>query len=493
MKTPPRLPNATEQQALDGLLVRPIRPQERDRWQQLMAQQHYLGAPPMVGEQLRYVATFRGRWLALLGWCAGAYHLAGREAWIGWSAEQRQRRLPFVANNARFLILPDCHFPNLASRALSRCTARLAADWQRQYGHPVWVVESFVDRQRFRGTAYRCAGWEAVGRTAGFGRVAEDFYVAHERPKELWVKALHPEARTWLRAESLPAEWAAQETPLRPRCREAPEQLSSLVDELRRAVPEQRDLRGLRHKQATVLAIVFLAIASGMRGGYRGPAEYARGLSQAQRRRLRCWRHPRTGRYEAPGEGTFLRVLGSVPPALVGAALRGWQARRLGGPPAEPVAIDGKALRGSGGVALLGAMGHESGRWLAVEPVAAKTNEIPVARTMLERLEIEGRVVTMDALHTQTETARAVVQEHGGEYVLTIKDNQPTLRKTAEVLLPASFPPCAGSDREGARADRDASDRGDDGDGDATGVSLCGATGAGGAGDRGVQERENQP
>ena len=192
--------------------------------------------------------------------------------------------------------------------------------------------------------------------------------MAHERPKELWVKALVPPARAWLRAESLPAELAAHETAVAPRCRAEPAALSSLVDWLRQTVPEQRDLRGLRHQQATVLALVFLAIASGMRGGYRGPAVYAQGLSQAQRRRLRCWKNPRTRRYEAPSEGTFFRVLTSVPPALVAAALRAWQHQRLGRPPDEPVAIDGKALRGSGGVQLLGAMGHESGRWLAVAP-----------------------------------------------------------------------------------------------------------------------------
>lgn len=446
MKTAPRLPTVTEQQVLDRLVVRPIRPRERDRWQQLMAQQHYLGAPPMVGEQVRYVATERGRWVALLSWCAGSYHLAGREAWIGWDPEQRQRRLKFIANNARFLILPDCHYPNLASRALALCTARLCADWYRQYGHPLLVVESFVDRQLFRGTAYRCAGWEAVGRTAGFGRVAEDFYVAHERPKELWVKALDPQARAWLRAETMPAELAAQEAAVAPRCRAQPAELSSLLEWLRRTVPEQRDLRGLRHKQATVLAVVFLAIACGVRGGYRGPAVFAIGLTQAQRRRLRCWRNARTGRYEVPSETTFLRVLSSVAPALVAAALRGWQAQRLGASSDEALAIDGKALRGSGGVQLLGAMGHESGRWLAVEPVAAKTNEIPVARALLDQLALDGRVVTLDALHTQTATARAVVQEHGGDYVLTVKDNQPTLRRTAEQLLPPSFPPGTGAD-----------------------------------------------
>jgi hypothetical protein len=100
-----------------------------------------------------------------------------------------------VANNARFLILEPGRWPNLASRALALCTARLAQDWQALYGHTILVVESFVDSQLFRATAYKANGWEGLGKTAGFTRVAQDFYVAQERPKQLWVKALEAQAR----------------------------------------------------------------------------------------------------------------------------------------------------------------------------------------------------------------------------------------------------------------------------------------------------------
>src|SRR5512132_4242335 len=161
---------------------------EQARWDALMEEKHYLRSARMVGEQLRYVAEVEGEWVALLGWSAGSYHLRPREAWIGWNDEQRRQRLPFVANNARFLMLEAAgRWPNLCSRVMALCTQRLPQDWQEVYGHTILLVESFVDSQLFRGTAYKANGWEALGKTAGFQRVQEDFYVAHERPKQLWV------------------------------------------------------------------------------------------------------------------------------------------------------------------------------------------------------------------------------------------------------------------------------------------------------------------
>jgi hypothetical protein len=103
-----------------------------------------------------------------LGWSAGSYHLRHREAWIGWTVEQRRQRLPFVANNSRFLILDPGRWPNLGSRVLALCTARLSQDWQAVYGHRILVAESFVDSQLFRGTAYKANGLGSLG---GDGRL----------------------------------------------------------------------------------------------------------------------------------------------------------------------------------------------------------------------------------------------------------------------------------------------------------------------------------
>jgi hypothetical protein len=163
MSSPLQLPNASEPQVLEHLVVRPITEDERSLWNTKVADHHYLKNATLVGEQLCYVAEYQGRWLALLGWSAPARHLRPRDAWIGWSKEQRAARRHLLANNARFCILADPHqLPNLASRALALCTARLSADWQERWGHPILAVESFVDGQLFRGTAYKAAGWQRL-------------------------------------------------------------------------------------------------------------------------------------------------------------------------------------------------------------------------------------------------------------------------------------------------------------------------------------------
>jgi hypothetical protein len=120
--------------------------------------------PTLVGEQLRYVVERDGQWLALLGWSAAAYHLKGRDTWIGWSNEQWRRRLHFIANKARFLLLTQPgQLPNLATRALALCCQRLCADWQAAYGHPILAVERFVDAQLFRGTTHKAAASTPTG------------------------------------------------------------------------------------------------------------------------------------------------------------------------------------------------------------------------------------------------------------------------------------------------------------------------------------------
>ena len=156
-----RVPAMPEQHVLEHVRVRLISPDdaiERDRYRSLIENHHYLKSDTLVGEQLRYVAEVDGHWLALLSWSAAANHLRDREDWIGWNIMQRRRRLALVANNARFLILPGVDCPNLASRVLSLCGQQLADDWQRSYGHPVLVAESFVDCQLFRGTCYKAKG-----------------------------------------------------------------------------------------------------------------------------------------------------------------------------------------------------------------------------------------------------------------------------------------------------------------------------------------------
>ena len=126
-----RAPAPDEQALLASLQVRLLEPAELGRCHQLLDQHHYLKSPKPVGERLYYgVTDGQGQWLALLVFAAAARHLRHRDRWIGWTEAQRERRLSLVANNLRFLLLPDRTFPNLGTRSLRLVLARLSSDWQ---------------------------------------------------------------------------------------------------------------------------------------------------------------------------------------------------------------------------------------------------------------------------------------------------------------------------------------------------------------------------
>jgi hypothetical protein len=434
--------DSAEAAVLNQITVRLIQPHEQALWDQLVRQHHYLQNARLVGEQLRYVVEVQGQWLALLGWSAAAYHIGARDQWIGWSDNQRRARLPLLANNTRFCLLTaPGQYPNLASRALALNLARLSEDWLAAYGHPILLAESFVDTQLFRGTAYKAAGWQGVGYSAGFKRVAQDFYEAHERPKQLYVRELVKHAARKLRQRHLPAALQRYEQHLTPACQLPGAQLTSLWDTLHRHVPESRHVKGLRHKQATVLTITFAFLLSGGAGGHRAVAGFARDLTPTQRAALRCWFNRKTRTYDPPTENCIYRVLKAVRVLEFQQALWAWQAVRHGAADGEVVVLDGKALRGSGGTQLVGAVNAQSGRTLGVQAVADKSNEIPAGQTLLERLELDGTIALMDALHTQEKTARAIVQEGGGDYVLFVKGNQSGLLQQARHFLPEAFSP----------------------------------------------------
>ena len=306
-KPPPRLPVGAEQAVLDELRVRLIRPEEQPRYDRLIEQEHYLHNAALVGEQLRYVAVDgQDRWLALLSWSAAAYRLRAREAWVGWTPWQREQRRLLLAQNSRFLIRSAGRLPNLATRAMKLCLQRLSQDWQEAYGHPIVVVETFVDPALFSGTVYRAAGWEELGSTRGYRRCARDYYEAHDRPKRLFVRALRADARRGLCALELPARWRAGS--LRP-----PGGGCVPLDVLRSLYESFRTVRDRRrrhsHQQAGLLSLIAAAALCGVSRGQRDLAAFAQDCTQAQRRAMRCRRDPKTRRYQAPSESSFFRVL----------------------------------------------------------------------------------------------------------------------------------------------------------------------------------------
>ena len=173
----------------DRVSVRLMKEEERERFDAQLEQEHYLHSARLGGRTMRYVAEVDGQWVALIAFSGAAPHLKGREKWMGWSPRQRARRLGFVANNSRFLLLVERErHPNLASKVLGLCLRRLDADWQERWGNAVLVVESFVDESRFKGTCYRACGFEAVGASAGFARDRRDYYTEHGQPKALYLR-----------------------------------------------------------------------------------------------------------------------------------------------------------------------------------------------------------------------------------------------------------------------------------------------------------------
>ena len=155
-----------------------------------LARFHYLGFGGAVGENLQYVVReAQGRPLACLVFAAAAWKCQARDQFIGWTSGQRQRHLGLVANNTRFLILPWVKVPDLGSWILGQVAGRIARDWQAKYGHPVVLLETFVERERFRGTVYRAANWQPVGMTAG--RTRQDRHTCLQVPvKDIYLYPL---------------------------------------------------------------------------------------------------------------------------------------------------------------------------------------------------------------------------------------------------------------------------------------------------------------
>jgi Domain of unknown function (DUF4338) len=173
------------------------RTSEEGLFNSLVEQYHYLHYDQPVGEHLKYLVTANGQAIACIAFSSAARHLGPRDRFIGWDAETRRRNLRLIAYNTRFLILPWVAVPHLASHLLARAAARIATDWQRMYAHPVWLLETFVDGARFRGTCYRAANWIPLGSTTGRGK--DDLTHKPNRPvKEILVHPLHRRFRDLL-------------------------------------------------------------------------------------------------------------------------------------------------------------------------------------------------------------------------------------------------------------------------------------------------------
>jgi len=427
-------------------------PEERRRFQRLLGKHHYLGGLKAVGEQLYYAAIDgTGRWVALLLFSAAAKHLKHRDEWIGWTRAQRERRLSLVVNNSRFLLLPEVRVPNLGSRVLRLSLDRLSADWQARYGHPVMVVETFVDPEHFYGTVYTAQGWQELGATDGWGRCRRDYYVQHDKPKRLFVREVAKNARRSLQAEHLKPTLAGVEKKAGAWCHYKSPELCALTEHFK-ALPEYRG-RVESYPVWSLVTLMLLALLCDAPRGQKDLAKLARRLTQHQRRALGIRPNPE-GYFPAPSQSTFSRLLAGLDARRLNQVLLDIQAQVRGQPPPdELIVVDGKEPRHGPGDAILSAVTVPSQFYLGSALVDTKTNEIPVARELFGTLDLSRRSVALDALHTQDQTARELVLEHGAHYLLTVKNNQPTLRQNivkAVPVPPTGFSPSEAHPHSGA-------------------------------------------
>ena len=457
---------------LEEVTVRLIQDFERERFDEQLTNKHYLKSARAVGRVLRYVAEYRGQWVALLLFSSPAFHLKLRDRWLHWPPRWVKERRHLIAQNARFLVLAaPGQWPNLASRLLRLVAERLAKDWQEHFGYPVAVMETFVDPQRFRGTCYKAAGWERLGPTQGFERRWQDFYTDTQHPKELWVRPLSPEALEQLRAPELPPGLVDPQACLPPACPVATRNLDSLWECFQQCLRDPRRARGIRHKLAGVLCLVALAVAAGCQGPH-AIGLFAQSLNHAQRRALRCRPRPgKPGQYDVPCERTFRRLLKKVDPQELKKGLVDWMQTQ---DPAVPtvIQVDGKVLKNAppapartaaqlaeslpaqpseipvelqtpnADKALTLVNFHTANQRLVEQlAVPQDTNEENTVAVHLPKMDLAGVCLAADAAHTTKANCRQLTQNNGADFFLILKANQPTALAKAEQLLPGALPP----------------------------------------------------
>jgi hypothetical protein len=203
---------------LKVVLVTRFERELNEEWKRLMAH-HYLGPGPLVGAQMRYLIGSQRGWVGALAFSAAAWHVAARDEWIGWSERARKANLRYVVSNSRFLIPPWVTVPGLASKVLSLCVRRLRQDWLERYGHEPVLLETFVDKERFRGTCYQAANWKHLGATRGRGRQDREM-TCSKSVKDVYALPLSKRWRAVLREEppdvpqprvKAPIDWAEEE------------------------------------------------------------------------------------------------------------------------------------------------------------------------------------------------------------------------------------------------------------------------------------------
>lgn len=437
--------------------VRPIFADEVDRFSFELDTHHWLGHR-LTGQVLRYVAVLDDEWVACLGFGSAVLSCAARDRFLGWSREQQYARLAHVANNQRFCVLPAGQRPNLASAVLARVLRRIENDYLAAYGHRVLAVETFTDPTRHSGACYAAANFRALGHTLGYSRSAGRYH-HHGNPKRVWLYPLRPDAGAILAATfPHPLLFGRLGVDVNTLELAGDAGLLTVLEEL----TDPRARRGVRHRVAAILTMVAAATLTGCRS-FRSVADYVADLPPDALARLGARQHKQTREFVAPSEATIRRIVKSIDADEADTLVGRWlfaqvRAGRLHADQVAAftaIAIDGKTLKGSwaecntgtGKVRLFSALVHSEGVVVGQRAIPADTNEVTQVIPLLDAIatkqnedgtgDLTGIVVTADALHVHRENVEAVL-DRGGEYVLTVKGNQPTLERDLAALFPAA-------------------------------------------------------
>ena len=397
-------------------------------WRQAKAalgQEHGLGAGREAGDRLCQLVREDGKLVAVLVWCAAAWHLKARDETVGWDAVTRSQRLKLVVQLRRFLVLEATRRPNLASQCLGAGMRELVGQWESQHGYRPLLAESFSDPESHAGTVYKATNWVQAGVTKGYSQDHTDFYIPNGRPKKLWLKELVPNACVLMCARELPPDCQGAEgdgggarSPLKV------SQLQSLRDAFRE-VPDPRSATSRRHPLPAMLGLIALGLLMGARDVLDIWRKVAC-LSQSQRQALGlCVRDKQSGRLTMPGYDALNDLLGAMDPAAYAGALTAFLQTHAGRLP-RSLALDGKSVGNGRCGMIITLCRHEDGRPVAMTVARGKKedSEVSEGRALLAdpQVELANALITADPLHNKEDTVR-VILEKGGDYLIGTKEN----------------------------------------------------------------------
>lgn len=403
----------------------------------MLEEEHLLGAGREAGDRLCQFILEEDQIVAVLIWCAAAWHLQDRDAMIGWDPVTRSQRLKLIVQLRRFLVVGKTRRPNLASQCLGLALRELPTHWHAEHGYRPLMAESFSDPESHHGTVYKVTNWTYAGNTKGFSQDHTDYYLPNDRPKKLWLKPLVKNACTLLCAREVPEDCKAGLTagggarsPLKV------QQLKTLRDAFLQ-VPDPRRPQSRRHPLSAMLSLIALGLLMGARDMLNIWRNVAK-LDESQRASIGLRvRHKASGRLKMPGYDALNDLMNKIDPKAYAAALNQWLQANTGILP-RSLAFDGKSIGDGTCGMIITLCRHEDGRPVAMIPASGKKedSEASEARALLASPEVnlQNALVTADPLHNKEPTLRVII-EKGGDYLIGTKGNTSHRYETVDKAL----------------------------------------------------------